>query len=932
MGNCIGATTQHVPDAPPPRNRGRTHLRIFHLNDVYDLNHYPRIATAIAEFTAEVPQATILKTHGGDFLAPSLLSTLDQGAGAVQVMNAVGFDMCCFGNHEADVPFDSLVDRIHEMNAVWLNSNMRSINTDKRLAGQRTLVKGDKMLTPTSTLPPKCPDFHVVELENGRSVAFLGLVCGSGKYAKLYRDNPDGSGNFGGHAVNIELPNEAATAAVSRVLAAHPKVDCIVPLTHQNLADDKELATLGLKFPCILGGHDHEPSLTVVGSTHIVKAGEDAKNLAIIDLIWLESDEEHAQPSSVNIQLIPVPMKPQVLKKITVHKLELEQLQQQTGYIFIKPDSMATPKFYRPDRYVKSIVREASKCALAAQQKVLIPDLEQFTGVTGQVLSSLNARAGECTMGVLLSTALRDSTGSDCAVINGGSIRANKEYTTGQLTFGDVMTELPFPTPFVKVCIDGETLSRAIELSRASWQPEWLPATTEEMLEAQSGKRPGKALHCDDSMKVDPASNRLLIVAGDPFDARRIYTLMISSRLLNTDDNSNTILKAFANREAESIPPEDAGTPPLPLIEMVLGANPNIANDLNLGGLRIPVDLPLETVLPPTLRDFIPLMHSVAGRACAAKLKLFDVDLEDDPGDPVTIRELQAAVNECARELGAEIQSILATPDCIERCTSVVIEGIDVCSRLYDAVWVTIARAQSMDILYAPLSKLQTLGDSAMTNHKKWLSSQPFAKQCMLQRAPDIATLKDDASRYIIKQGYDELLSYIQACVPGATSPGNVPLEAAALKLSMRMLEKTLLRFENDCNASNVADIKRSMCAVSSFVDFTAVINALIKSHVAKNIVIIRVKDRLTESAAGWRDVMINFYLPSDTNCRHVCELQIVHTKMLSIRKHLDGHAIYVRIRNAFEILEKLGVIVSDRNGIDVHDKLLLLLQSESFL
>ena len=43
-----------------------------------------------------------LLTLNGDFLSPSLLSSLDLGAAAVRVMNAVGVTHACLGNHEFD--------------------------------------------------------------------------------------------------------------------------------------------------------------------------------------------------------------------------------------------------------------------------------------------------------------------------------------------------------------------------------------------------------------------------------------------------------------------------------------------------------------------------------------------------------------------------------------------------------------------------------------------------------------------------------------------------------------------------------------------------------------------------------------------------------------------------------------------------------------
>ena len=71
-----------------------------------------------------------------------------------------------------------------------------------------------------------------------------------------------------------------------------------------------------------------------------------------------------------------------------------------------------------------------------------------------------------------------------------------------------------------------------------------------------------------------------------------------------------------------------------------------------------------------------------------------------------------------------------------------------------------------------------------------------------------------------------------------------------------------------------------------------------------------RIKDRFfkSPSAGGWRDIMINFYLNSDSN-KHICELQLVHTQMMTARKGLPGHAVYNRVRNASELLLLMGMI-----------------------
>lgn len=70
-------------------------LRIFAINDVYLLDNFPRYATARKQ---EVAGANLtIGTLAGDFLAPSLLSTMDKGVGIVDCMGTSGVDYVCFG-------------------------------------------------------------------------------------------------------------------------------------------------------------------------------------------------------------------------------------------------------------------------------------------------------------------------------------------------------------------------------------------------------------------------------------------------------------------------------------------------------------------------------------------------------------------------------------------------------------------------------------------------------------------------------------------------------------------------------------------------------------------------------------------------------------------------------------------------------------------
>jgi hypothetical protein len=70
------------------------------------------------------------------------------------------------------------------------------------------------------------------------------------------------------------------------------------------------------------------------------------------------------------------------------------------------------------------------------------------------------------------------------------------------------------------------------------------------------------------------------------------------------------------------------------------------------------------------------------------------------------------------------------------------------------------------------------------------------------------------------------------------------------------------------------------------------------------NIVITDVKNRwITPTDGGWCDAMITFYFADDVN-QHICEIQLVHSQMMTVRKDLNAHKAYNVYRSAIELLE----------------------------
>ena len=67
---------------------------------------------------------------------------------------------------------------------------------------------------------------------------------------------------------------------------------------------------------------------------------------------------------------------------------------------------------------------------------------------------------------------------------------------------------------------------------------------------------------------------------------------------------------------------------------------------------------------------------------------------------------------------------------------------------------------------------------------------------------------------------------------------------------------------------------------------------------------VVRMKNRMRKpTGGGWADVLLNL-TKNDDNHKFICELQLVHKKMLVTREELGGHDAYDDFRTAGEFLE----------------------------
>jgi 2',3'-cyclic-nucleotide 2'-phosphodiesterase (5'-nucleotidase family) len=236
---CVGGAGKPIPLNP---------VRFLLINDVYVADTMAdgqgglaRVATVRDRLAAQGPVIFVL---AGDLLSPSLLSKYFNGRQMVEALDSARLDYATFGNHEFELPVDTLETRIAESRFKWISSNC-------------TRADG----TPFAKVIP----WDTVRV-SGYKVGLFGLTL-MGPYRKQVRcTNPDS-------AAHLAIDTLAAQGA-----------DLIVAITHQTVESDHDLLVREPRLDLILGGHEHEAHDSVVTGRHVVKADANSRSAQFVTL------------------------------------------------------------------------------------------------------------------------------------------------------------------------------------------------------------------------------------------------------------------------------------------------------------------------------------------------------------------------------------------------------------------------------------------------------------------------------------------------------------------------------------------------------------------------------------------------------------------------------------------------------------------------
>ncbi|GAB4379692.1 MAG: hypothetical protein Kow00121_34320 [Elainellaceae cyanobacterium] len=425
---------------PRPRSAIGAYLRIASINDVYDITSYPYVETVIQSLKQSADDAVVIATLSGDFLSPCLISSLDGGKAMLDVLKVVNIDYLCFGNHEFDIRLDVLCERFKSYTGKCLNSNISNL----------PIVDASGQLL---------PKYDVVEVGRHR-VAFAGFCTNN---TESFRP---------GNNLILQPIFEALQETWSKCAG---EADLIIPLTHQTIGEDRELATqieqddqLRNRVPVILGGHEHEIFIEKINQSLIVKAGSNAANVVIVDVWWDDEDQSHTA-----VHLLPA------------------------SHFDADPNAQMFVEITQ--KFLGSLM-----------------DVEVFE-VKENMSSKRTRFQPEKVASTLCSYIKKSSPSADLVMLQGGCIRGDRNYTAGtSFTYGDLLEELPFDTEMATIQVPGYILQAAISLTRSTPDQEV-----------------SSFLHADLDVEIEEyPSLKIVSINHAPFDPRRMYRLGIYQFLL----------------------------------------------------------------------------------------------------------------------------------------------------------------------------------------------------------------------------------------------------------------------------------------------------------------------------------------------------------------------------------------------------------------
>jgi 5'-nucleotidase len=382
-------------------------IEIYHTNDTHSRESaFPYIDTIVSESRAANPATLLL--DAGDVLHGKAFALLSEGESIVKVLNLLKYDAIVPGNHDFDYGTARLLELSKEATFPILAANFYTEGTT------------DLVFAPSA----------VFELGT-KKVAVVGVPTPE----TLVKSHPDHTAGYA-FTETVETTVAAVQAAVD---AVRDEVDAVIVIGH-----------LGIEYDTIYSVLSTDIALGVTGIDLIIDGHSHSTTSQIQEFIAENN-------LNVTVPIVSTGEYNAALGHVTLTVYEGGKIGVNDELI----DLTEAAKTVTPNAEVAALIAEGNE-----------KNAEKLAEVIGSTKFNLDGkreevRGYETNFGWLVAEAMRIAGKGDVAFLNGGSIR--EPIPAGDITYGQILTALPFSNLVVTKEITGADLTEALELGLGSY-------------------------------------------------------------------------------------------------------------------------------------------------------------------------------------------------------------------------------------------------------------------------------------------------------------------------------------------------------------------------------------------------------------------------------------------------------------------------------
>lgn len=380
-------------------------ITLIHFNDVYNVDKAARFVHQV-KHVQQTEGDSACTFFSGDAFSPSLLSTTLRGKQMVPVLKALNIDCACLGNHDLDFGVPEFIALRDECCFPWICSNARhrSTLTSSNHEQQQQLAG--------------CEEFVILE-KNGNRLLVLGLIESSWM-ATLSTVEPE--------MIEFEEPTDYVNRRVPELIQKHGPFDIVIATSHMRMPSDYKLAEeCAGQIDIILGGHDHHYEDTIRNKIRILNSGTDFSDFTTVLVKGRDSQAVNISSGSFYYPLQTVSTRYQ-----------------------IQNDMPEDPEIAAAVSMIQVDVQNSMGRDIGTSEVDLDARFSQI-------------RTKETNISNFLASIMARATDADIALLNSGSIRADRIIQKGDIKMSDLADLIPMDDSMEVVEITGEQLLQVLE-------------------------------------------------------------------------------------------------------------------------------------------------------------------------------------------------------------------------------------------------------------------------------------------------------------------------------------------------------------------------------------------------------------------------------------------------------------------------------------